>query len=115
MLGSKLLAAESLCFRGVLESSCLAATSSEHTVQHKVGYLTCAQTTATHRSAVQIPCFWSSPVGGALLEDLKDDHGWNVLMWAALAGSIDICVTRWIEKRLDSSVAGRRDLRPTMT
>ena len=24
-------------------------------------------------------------------KDLKDDHGWTVLMWAALAGSLDIC------------------------
>lgn len=32
---------------------------------------------------------------GAILslspQDVKDDYGWTVLMWAALAGSIDIC------------------------
>lgn len=29
--------------------------------------------------------------GVGFAKDLKDDHGWTVLMWAALAGSLDIC------------------------
>jgi len=32
----------------------------------------------------------SSGHQGATL-DLKDDEGWNVLMWAALAGDLDVC------------------------
>ena len=30
-------------------------------------------------------------LGVGVAKDLKDDHGWTVLMWAALAGSLDIC------------------------
>ena len=30
-------------------------------------------------------------------EDVKDDHGWTVLMWGALAGSIDICAA-WLNQ-----------------
>ena len=30
-------------------------------------------------------------LGCCTAKTLKDDHGWTVLMWAALAGNVDIC------------------------
>ena len=43
-------------------------------------------------------------------EALKDDHGWTVLMWAALAGNLDICAAQ-LHFKIEVIVPGGHGLR----